>query len=102
MPVRPHLRRAARAASSHKGRRTAMALAAVLLATPALSQTTAAVRPVSDATLRNPAAADWLQWGRTYDAQNFSPLKAIDRGNVKALAPAWRVSLPAGPSMPTP
>jgi len=85
--------------------RIAISASALLLAAPASAQppaTPAAVRPVSDATLRNPAASDWLQWGRTYDAQNFSPLKAIDRGNVKTLAPAWRVSLPAGPSMPTP
>jgi alcohol dehydrogenase (cytochrome c) len=61
-----------------------------------------AVSPVSDATLRAPAPADWLQWGRTYDGQNFSPLTGIDRANVKALAPAWRAALTAGPSMPTP
>jgi alcohol dehydrogenase (cytochrome c) len=81
------------------------ALAALFLAAgvagPALSQT-APVRPVADAALRAPPAGDWLQWGRTYDGQNFSPLKAIGRGNVKALAPAWRTPLPAGPSMPTP
>ena len=31
-----------------------------------------------------------------------APLKAINRGNVKTLAPAWRAPLPSGPSMPTP
>jgi alcohol dehydrogenase (cytochrome c) len=76
-----------------------------LLAAPALAQApakTAAVRPVTAADLRNPASSDWLQWGRTYDGQNFSPLKRIDRANVKDLAPAWRSALPPGPSMPTP
>ena len=78
------------------------ALAALLLAAglagPALSQPLAAMRPVSDATLRAPSPGDWLQWGRTYDAQNFSPLKAIDRANVKALAPVWRAPLQAAPA----
>lgn len=60
------------------------------------------VRPVSPAMLRSPPAGDWLQWGRTYDGQNFSPLKAITRANVKALAPAWRAPIQGGPSMPTP
>ena len=50
----------------------------------------AAMRPVSAAMLQNPAPGDWLQWGRTYDGQNFSPLKRITRENVKTLAPAWR------------
>lgn len=60
------------------------------------------VRPVSPATLKAPAAGDWLHWGGTYDGQNFSPLTRIDRKTVKALAPAWRLPIPAGPSMPTP
>jgi alcohol dehydrogenase (cytochrome c) len=85
---------------------TAALMFAAGLAAPALAQQPpakpAVVRPVSDATLRAPPAGDWLQWGRTYDGQNFSPLTAIGRGNVKALAPAWRTSLAAGPSMPTP
>jgi len=62
----------------------------------------AALRPVSPAMLKAPAASDWLQWGRTYDGQNFSPLKHIDRANVKDLAPAWRAPLAAGLSMPSP
>lgn len=60
------------------------------------------MRPVSAAMLRDPAPGDWLQWGRTYDGQNFSPLKRIDRATVKDLAPAWRAPLKAGLSMPTP
>ncbi|THD51091.1 PQQ-binding-like beta-propeller repeat protein [Phenylobacterium sp.] len=60
------------------------------------------LRPVSGAMLHDPAPGDWLQWGRTYDGQNFSPLTRIDRKTVKTLAPAWRAPLPGGPSMPTP
>lgn len=62
----------------------------------------ATLRPVSPAMLKAPSPDDWLQWGRTYDGQNFSPLKQIDRGNVKNLAPAWRAELAAGLSMPSP
>ncbi len=32
---------------------------------------------------------DWLAYGRTYSEQRFSPLKSIDRGNVKTLGEAW-------------
>lgn len=62
----------------------------------------AALSPVSPAMLKAPASGDWLQWGRTYDGQNFSPLKHIDRSNVSQLAPAWRTELAAGLSMPSP
>jgi len=60
------------------------------------------MRPVSPAMLHDPAPGDWLQWGRTYDGQNFSPLKRINRDNVKNLAPVWSSPLAAGLSMPTP
>ncbi len=62
----------------------------------------AAQRPVSADMLRNPAPGDWLQWGRTYDGQNFSPLAKINRDTVKDLAPAWRTPLVRGVAMPTP
>src|ERR1700754_4145964 len=62
----------------------------------------AAMRPVSAAMLQNPPSGDWLQWGRTYDGQNFSPLKHITRENVKTLAPAWRTPIQGGLNMPTP
>ena len=42
--------------------------------------------PVTDAMLREPAAADWLRYSRTYDAQRYSPLDEIDRDNVASLA----------------
>jgi alcohol dehydrogenase (cytochrome c) len=62
----------------------------------------AGLQPVSSAMLQKPASGDWLQWGRTYDGQNFSPLKHIDRANVKDLAPAWSAPLTPGLSMPSP
>jgi alcohol dehydrogenase (cytochrome c) len=57
---------------------------------------------VTDATLRNPPAGDWLTWRRTWDDQGFSPLKQIDKANVAALHVAWTWSLPAGPNESTP
>jgi alcohol dehydrogenase (cytochrome c) len=52
---------------------------------------------VTDATLRNPDPADWLMYSRTYDAQRFSPLDQINRGNVGRLTRAWTKPLPEGP-----
>jgi alcohol dehydrogenase (cytochrome c) len=60
------------------------------------------MRPVAPAMLQKPAPGDWLQWGRTYDGHNFSPLNRINRTNVNALAPAWRTPIQGGLSMPTP
>ena len=34
-------------------------------------------------------AANWLSYGRDYSNQRFSPLAAIDRANVRQLAPRW-------------
>src|SRR5690349_3772176 len=56
----------------------------------------AAAAPVTDAMLRDPDPADWLMYSRTYDAQRYSPLKEIDRGNVASLTRAWSKPLPAG------
>lgn len=53
-------------------------------------------RPVTEAMLEHPDPADWLMYSRTYDAQRFSPLDQINRGNVGRLARAWSVPLPAG------
>lgn len=57
---------------------------------------------VTDEMLRHPSPGDWLQWGRTYDGQSFSPLALIDRETVADLRPAWRASLRGGTSMPMP
>ena len=53
--------------------------------------------------LQNPPPADWLQWGRTYDGQNFSPLEA-DQPEQRAEPHAGMASAVAraARSMPTP
>ncbi len=33
--------------------------------------------------------SNWLMYGRTYDAQRYSPLKQINTKNVSRLAPVW-------------
>jgi len=53
-------------------------------------------RPVTDEMLENPDPADWLMFSRTYDAQRYSPLDQINRGNVDELGLAWALGLPAG------
>jgi alcohol dehydrogenase (cytochrome c) len=53
--------------------------------------------PVTAEVLENPDSSDWLMYSRTYDAQRFSPLAQIDRGNVGTLERAWTKELPAGP-----
>src|SRR5690348_3543203 len=79
-----------------------LALAAVsdtTLAQPSginLKLSAVAAAPVTDAMLRNPDAADWLMYSRTYDAQRYSPLKQIDRSSVGSLALAWSKPLPEG------
>jgi alcohol dehydrogenase (cytochrome c) len=75
---------------------------APIVGSPINSARLRALSPVSSRLLQDPPAADWLQWGRTYDGQNFSPLKLITRKNVQNLGPAWRAPLRGGTSMPTP
>ena len=58
--------------------------------------------PVTQALLNNPPQADWLTWRRTYDDVGFSPLKDIDRANVRNLRVAWTWSLPSGANEMTP
>jgi alcohol dehydrogenase (cytochrome c) len=60
------------------------------------------MRNVTPAMLRDPAPSDWLQWGRTQDGHNVSPLRQINRQNVADLRTAWSVPLAPGLSMPTP
>lgn len=58
--------------------------------------------PVTDAMLRQPAAADWLMWRRTYDGWGYSPLTTIDRSNVARLELVWSRSLEEGMQEATP
>jgi PQQ-dependent dehydrogenase (methanol/ethanol family) len=53
-------------------------------------------KPVTEAMLLNPSPNDWLWFSRTADAQRFSPLKQINRSNVKQLGLAWSKGLPEG------
>jgi hypothetical protein len=46
-------------------------------------------KPVTDEMLRNPSPNDWLMYSRTYDAFRDSPLKQINKNNVKNLRMAW-------------
>jgi alcohol dehydrogenase (cytochrome c) len=60
------------------------------------------VSAVTEATLEQPAPGDWVMWRRTYDALGFSPLRQIDRSNVKHLRAAWSWSLPQSSNELTP
>jgi PQQ-dependent dehydrogenase (methanol/ethanol family) len=50
--------------------------------------------PVSDAMLRDPAAADWLMWRGTYATLGYSPLDQINTRTVRNLGVAWTLTLP--------
>ncbi|HWK53079.1 MAG TPA: PQQ-binding-like beta-propeller repeat protein, partial [Hyphomicrobiales bacterium] len=58
--------------------------------------------PVTEAELLQPNPGDWLWFSRTADAQRYSPLAQIDRGNVAALGLAWSRGLPDGLSYTIP
>jgi len=60
------------------------------------------IRPVTEAMLSSPSSADWLDGRRTRDAQGYSPLKQINKGNVSKLRLSWSLSLPPGPNQNTP
>src|SRR5581483_11821390 len=71
---------------------------AVVLFTAAIAASLLAQSPnfksVSQETLQNPAAEDWLMYSRTYDAQRFSPLTQINRQNAGSLVKIWSQALP--------
>jgi alcohol dehydrogenase (cytochrome c) len=58
---------------------------------PAAAGQTEPVGPVDEKDLLNAASntANWLMYGRTYDAQRYSPLAQINKKNVHKLTPAW-------------
>jgi alcohol dehydrogenase (cytochrome c) len=60
------------------------------------------ITPVTDAMLTRPPEGEWLSWRRTYDAYGFSPLKKINRANVKELRVAWSWALPIGVNQTAP
>jgi len=53
-------------------------------------------KPVTEEMLINPSPDDWLMYSRTYDAQRYSPLKQVNKGNVGQLGLAWTRGLGAG------
>ena len=63
-----------------------------------LNKATAAIRPVTDAMLRNPDPGDWLMFRRTYDGQSYSPLDKINKNNVKDLELVWSWGIEKGTS----
>jgi alcohol dehydrogenase (cytochrome c) len=69
---------------------------------PAAPNPLARLTPVTDQLLEKPPEGDWLTWRRTLDAQGFSPLSQITKGNVARLRVAWTWSLPNGPNEATP
>jgi alcohol dehydrogenase (cytochrome c) len=72
----------------HRSLRGLLLLNAVmLLATPAIAADVTAER------LANPEPGNWLTNHRTYDAQRYSPLEKINKGNVKSLKLAYAVAL---------
>ena len=58
--------------------------------------------PVTDVTLQNPAAEDWLMWRRTLDGWGYSPLDQVDRTNVQDLQMVWSRALYPGRQQATP
>src|SRR3546814_276655 len=57
-----------------------------------------ALTPVTDDLLRNPPDGEWVDWRRTYNGWGYSPLKQIDRRNVKGLQLVWSWSMASGPT----
>src|SRR5215467_6623841 len=88
---------------------TVLGLPVVLLAgafaqaqQPQAADPTRNITPVTAEMLRNPPAADWLMWRRTYNAWGYSPLDQINKGNIKNLKVAWTWSLTNGATETTP
>ncbi|HWJ87965.1 MAG TPA: PQQ-binding-like beta-propeller repeat protein [Pelagibacterium sp.] len=74
-----------------------------LLATPALAQTPIGdLAPVTDEMLANPAAGDWLAYGRAVDNYRFSPLDQISDENVGQLQMVWSRGMEPGPVQVSP
>jgi alcohol dehydrogenase (cytochrome c) len=58
--------------------------------------------PVTTERLHNPPDSDWLSWRRTLDGSGYSPLRQIDRGNVRGLRLAWSLAMREGSNQITP
>jgi alcohol dehydrogenase (cytochrome c) len=64
-----------------------LAAAVTLTAAPAVAA------DVTPQRLTNPEPGNWLMNHRTYDAQRYSPLDAINKSNVKSLKLAYAVAI---------
>jgi PQQ-dependent dehydrogenase (methanol/ethanol family) len=78
-------------------RRALGAVAASLLGLSCVAYS-GVLRPVDDGRLVAAEAepGSWLSYGRTYDEQHYSPLDAIDEGNVSGLGLAWYQDIDVG------
>jgi quinohemoprotein ethanol dehydrogenase len=63
--------------------------ALLLLLAGAIANSQAAALRVDGKAIADAAGTEWLSHGRTYDEQRFSPLTAINAGNVSRLGLAW-------------
>lgn len=91
--------------STKNNSKTVCALIAAILSclsVSAFAQTLDGLSTISDATLTNPPAEDWLMWRRTYDSHGYTPLDQINKDTVENLEQAWRTELNPGPNMATP
>lgn len=72
-----------------------IAVLSLLLSACDRIETPSGTAAVTDKRLVNAAAEphNWLNHGRTYDEQRFSPLAQINDGNVKQLKLAWHLDL---------
>src|SRR5262245_51086089 len=52
--------------------------------------------PVTDDTIRNPSASDWLAWRGTSRSLGYSPLGQMTRANVSTLQLAWSIVMEPG------
>jgi quinohemoprotein ethanol dehydrogenase len=69
--------------------RTIGSLAGLALVVTAAVLSAQQARPVTDATLLNPPAEEWVSYGRDYAETHHSPLTQIDATNVSRLKLAW-------------
>ena len=61
-----------------------------------------AYAPVTDEQLRNPDPNDWIMMRGNYEGYGYSPLKQVDKANVKTLQLVWSRGMETGINQPTP
>src|SRR5689334_21323554 len=72
-----------------KNTRFVLIILILLLTVSTVSLPQTAWESITEERLRHPKAGDWMSYRRTDDASAFSPLKEINRSNVKNLRPVW-------------